>query len=138
MDSPHVARRPHNKTGKSSTCSLARCFGGGATAYCRLVLCFAFETRRQKFGPHFIFGRSPETSAFQISATIADPRTGRLCRTLFAIAKSVSRLSTDRTPLSYKTHVIGYCQSSQPNNLCERPALFGVHARCHRRSHQAT
>ena len=42
------------------------------------------------------------------------------------------------TPLPYKTHVLGYCQSSQPNDLCGRPALFGVHARCHRRSHQAT
>ena len=35
--------------------------------------------------------------------------------------------------LSYKTHLLGYCQSSQPNDLCGRSALFGVHARCLRR-----
>ena len=138
MDSPHVARRPHNKTGKSSAFSLVRCFRGGAIAYCRLVLCFAVETRRQRFGPHFIFGRAPKAWAVKISATIAAQRTGRLCRKLFAVGKSVLRLSTDLTPLSYKTHVLGYCQSSQPNDLCGRSALFGVHARCHRRSHQAT
>ena len=102
MDSPHVARSPHNKTGKSSACSLARGFEVGATAYCRLVLCFAVGTRRQRFGPHFIFDRAPKAWAVQISATIAAPRTGRLCRTLFAIGKSVSRLSANRTPLSYK------------------------------------
>lgn len=102
MDSPHVARSPHNKTGESSACSLARGFEVGATAYCRLVLCFAVETRRQRFGPHFIFDRAPKAWAVQISATIAAPRTGRLCRTLFAIGKSVSRLSANRTPLSYK------------------------------------
>ena len=50
----------------------------------------------KRFGPHFIFGRAPKAWAVQISATIAAPRTGRLCRTLFAIGKSVSRLSTDR------------------------------------------
>ena len=98
-----------------------------------LLLCVAVETHEEKDRARISYlVEHPNHGLFKYRLQLRPPRTGRLCRALSAVGKSVSRLSTDQR-LSCRAHA-WILPIKSPNDLCGLP--FRSSCAMPRRSHQ--